>query len=546
MKKRFFLQALEFVCRIGLGALFVYSALGKISDPDAFAYSVNRYDLLPGCVVGIFSLTMPMLELLTGLSMLFTKWLRESALLVAGMMAMFIVALVQALARGLEISCGCFGVPSVGGRGEILMALIRDVVLIVPAMWLMFRPNGMIEPLGRMPKVWRAICLCGVGTLLAAWLARDTTVTGGGATALVSKADVSAEEGLVVSAGPIRPGEWNSDLEGVRAKAEREQLPMVLMLVGEDCRYCARLEKCISGEAFRLWREDRAPLMAFVRAHSPLFSSGATNVLYNFAHEIKKNFKGFPHIYVYWPHGSVTNRVSFSGRHGVMGGQKHRLLIMELMSALDSALGKEYTRNLKTLVSILHSAKVRISAKAAQSHGTVTMTPESGLLHEGGKVKLVARPNVEYVFLDWRRPDGSLAGFASNLVVSGGMPSGCYTARFKHQTQCVPPELLSPAETTLCVRVRKPVNYVIKVPETCRPVSFQANSRLPEGVELDMNNGVISGAPHFLDTNTVKISVIGSDLNRTEKTMLLTIIATNDDTLDGVPPKKDADEKKTP
>ena len=40
MKKRIVLQTLEFVCRIGLGALFIYSALAKISDPDEFAYSV--------------------------------------------------------------------------------------------------------------------------------------------------------------------------------------------------------------------------------------------------------------------------------------------------------------------------------------------------------------------------------------------------------------------------------------------------------------------------------------------------------------------------
>ena len=59
MKKRIVLQTLEFVCRIGLGALFIYSALSKISDPDEFAYSVSRYDLLPGFVVGIFSATMP-------------------------------------------------------------------------------------------------------------------------------------------------------------------------------------------------------------------------------------------------------------------------------------------------------------------------------------------------------------------------------------------------------------------------------------------------------------------------------------------------------
>ena len=545
MKMSVFFRILEFVCRIGLGTLFVYSALAKISDPDEFAYSVSRYDLLPGFVVGIFALTMPMLELLAGLSMLFTKWLRESALLVAVMMAMFIVALAQALARGLEISCGCFGVPNVGGRKEILMALVRDVVLIIPAVWLMFRQNGLIEPLGRMPKVWRAIVLCGVGILLAIWVAKDTAITGEFATGLVPETDGSAEVGLVVSTGPIRPGELNSDFEGVRAKAEREQRPMVLILVSEGCRYCTRLEKCIAGETFRLWREDRAPLMAFVRDHSPLYSPETVKASQDFVHGIKKDIKGFPYICVYWPHGSVTNSVAFSGYRGIMGEQKNKLLVMDLMSALDSALGEQYTRKLKTVDSILKSATVRISAKAERSRGTVTIIPKNGLLPAGGKVTLFARPNEGYVFLDWRRPDGSLASFASHLVVSDDMPSGCYTARFKRPSQCLPPELPSPAETTLCVRVNKPVSYAINIPDACRPVSFQTSRNLPYGMTLDLRNGIIAGAPHFLGTNTVKIAVIGNDLNRTEKTMLLTIIATDDET-SADDTSSNVDEKKTP
>ncbi len=78
MKKHTFLHVLEIACRVGLGVLFVYSALAKISDPGDFAYSVSRYMVLPDFAIGLFSLTMPMLELLAGLSMLFTRWLRES------------------------------------------------------------------------------------------------------------------------------------------------------------------------------------------------------------------------------------------------------------------------------------------------------------------------------------------------------------------------------------------------------------------------------------------------------------------------------------
>ena len=141
MKVKLF-QWLEPAARIFLGGLFVYSAYGKIGDPGLFASMVMRYEILPECMVGLFSLTLPMLELVVGLALVFTKWMRESALLISALLSMFIAALVLAIARGLEIDCGCFGVPSVGGRTELLLAVARDVLLLVPAVWLMFRRNA--------------------------------------------------------------------------------------------------------------------------------------------------------------------------------------------------------------------------------------------------------------------------------------------------------------------------------------------------------------------------------------------------------------------
>ena len=547
MKKSGVLKVIEFFCRLGLGVLFIYSAWSKISNPEEFAYSVSRYRMLPDFTIGIFSLTMPMLELLAGLAMLFTKWLRESALLVAGMLAMFIVALVQALVRGLEISCGCFGVPSVGGREELAIALVRDLVLIVPAVWLMFRPNTWLDPLRRMPKGWRTGCLCGLGLLLAAWFAKDMVASGGSAVRIPPQGAVSeagqdgAGQGFVVSSGPVRPGEWNVDFEGVLSKAEREQRPMVLLYSRKGCRYCPRLEECLAGESFRLWRKDRAPFLAFIRDNSLVRPSGNVKLAHDFVHMVRKtfnttkdNFKGYPYVCVYWPQGGITNGVVFTGRRGVMGGQTHNLLVMELMSALDLALGERLTTGRKTLESIVSEATVQISARAEGTGGTVTMTPKDGLLPEGKRVQLVAKPEEGYAFIDWRKPDGSLASRASHLTVRGGMPIGCYTACFKSRSQCLPPVLLSPAETSLCVRVGEPVRYSIKVSEDCRPFSFQAKQQLPEWMDLNSITGIVFGTPESPGTNTVTIAVIGNDPQRTEQTVRLTFVV--------VP---DADEKKT-
>ncbi len=135
------LDWLESLCRVGLGGMFIYSAWEKIADPGLFATTVMQYELLPEVAVGLFSLTLPMLEMLVGVSFICTKWLREIALLATGMLVMFLGALTIAVIRGLEIDCGCFGISAGGGRTELVLAIIRDLILLVPTVWLMFRRN---------------------------------------------------------------------------------------------------------------------------------------------------------------------------------------------------------------------------------------------------------------------------------------------------------------------------------------------------------------------------------------------------------------------
>ena len=124
--------------RLGLGAMFLYSAWGKIQDPGMFQIMVDNYRMLPEPTTAIFSVTMSMAELLVGAMFIFTKWTREAAFATGVMIAMFIVALAQAQARGLDISCGCFG-DSGENAHELVSALIRDVALLVPALWLLVK-----------------------------------------------------------------------------------------------------------------------------------------------------------------------------------------------------------------------------------------------------------------------------------------------------------------------------------------------------------------------------------------------------------------------
>ena len=121
--------------RLGLGAMFLYAAWNKIEDPGTFQTMVDSYRMLPACVTALFAVTMPMVELLVGAMFICTKWTREAAFASTVMLAMFIVALAQAQFRGLDISCECFGEAGKEPHA-VLVALIRDLVLVAPAVWL--------------------------------------------------------------------------------------------------------------------------------------------------------------------------------------------------------------------------------------------------------------------------------------------------------------------------------------------------------------------------------------------------------------------------
>jgi putative oxidoreductase len=57
-------------------------------------------------------------------------WRRAAAVAIVLMMVVFTIAAFTALARGIDISCGCFGAES--GRVDAL-TIVRDLVLLAAA-----------------------------------------------------------------------------------------------------------------------------------------------------------------------------------------------------------------------------------------------------------------------------------------------------------------------------------------------------------------------------------------------------------------------------
>lgn len=129
MKKLFENKYFLISVRTVLGAVFMYASFDKMANPEAFADIIGNYHLLPFQLVNPLAIFLPWLEFITGLLLVIGKWVKGSLLIYTTLLVVFIIALSQALVRGLDISCGCFSVnPS--STSEVWLRVIEDILLL--------------------------------------------------------------------------------------------------------------------------------------------------------------------------------------------------------------------------------------------------------------------------------------------------------------------------------------------------------------------------------------------------------------------------------
>lgn len=129
------LLILTTLARYVLGGVFLFAALSKVMNPSAFALDVSHYRLLPDALIHPVALWLPALELVAGVLVVAGPFKGEAALWIGLMLVGFLGGEVQALIRGLDISCGCFGT----GSGKIdALSLLRNAGLLVLSIWIVF------------------------------------------------------------------------------------------------------------------------------------------------------------------------------------------------------------------------------------------------------------------------------------------------------------------------------------------------------------------------------------------------------------------------
>lgn len=132
------------ISRAVLGGVFLFSGVAKALDPGGFATDIKAYQMLPaGPVISIMAYGLPLLEILLGIYLLAGLYLRWSAVVTGALLVIFMIAMGQAVARGLQLQCGCFGA-AVGAslRDDVsVWSILRDGVWLLMAAHLFFVPS---------------------------------------------------------------------------------------------------------------------------------------------------------------------------------------------------------------------------------------------------------------------------------------------------------------------------------------------------------------------------------------------------------------------
>ncbi|MCX6448635.1 MAG: DoxX family membrane protein [Actinobacteria bacterium] len=145
MKEKFVILQpwIGLVARLILGGVLFLAGFLKVDEPDKSQMAVRAYEMLPISIANLLGLTLPFVEVAIGALLILGSLTRFMAALGGFTMVIFIIAIAQAWARGLNIDCGCFGGGGTVAPGETkyLQEILRDLGLAFLAAYLIRYPS---------------------------------------------------------------------------------------------------------------------------------------------------------------------------------------------------------------------------------------------------------------------------------------------------------------------------------------------------------------------------------------------------------------------
>lgn len=123
------------ILRLSLALVFSAAGIPKILDPQNFVRAIDGFQLLSPILTPLAALVLPWLEILLAATLVCCVWLTATLILTNALFLLFLGAMLSALWRGLDISCGCFGSSSPVPT-HMWTTLIRDILCLLASLTL--------------------------------------------------------------------------------------------------------------------------------------------------------------------------------------------------------------------------------------------------------------------------------------------------------------------------------------------------------------------------------------------------------------------------
>lgn len=125
-KKKTTIAYASIIARVLLGGLLVYAGFSKLMDVPKFAKDIANFRLLPDSLNHLLAVILPWNEIVVGSMLIVGIWTRAVALASLFFFTVFAVAVSSAIARNLNIECGCLGNADASKVGFLTLA--KDAV----------------------------------------------------------------------------------------------------------------------------------------------------------------------------------------------------------------------------------------------------------------------------------------------------------------------------------------------------------------------------------------------------------------------------------
>lgn len=130
---------LPFLLRLVLGGIFIYAATGKILYPADFSEAIANYQIVPVATTNFLAIVLPWVELVAGVFLINGFKTQSANFILLVMICVFSFGAVLALARGLDINCGCFTESS---RKVGMIFLAEEAAMLLMSVGILFFDKG--------------------------------------------------------------------------------------------------------------------------------------------------------------------------------------------------------------------------------------------------------------------------------------------------------------------------------------------------------------------------------------------------------------------